>query len=169
QIAVIFYDHIITFTEEVQLIWSRRLTGASWVFLANRLLLLVYGVALLVQDVLSYIHSDDTEAHAASLAVFSTLRAYAISGRNILITSSVLSFGLAPVCMNIVTIFRVQLTTFVSVYCLAGASAILSDSIVIGTTWHSTYLIRKQAREARVQAPLVMLILRDGTTLYSLY
>ena len=36
QTALVIYDHILTFTEEIRKIWSRRFTLASIIFLSNR-------------------------------------------------------------------------------------------------------------------------------------
>ena len=36
QPALVIYDHILTFTEEIRKIWSRRVTLASIIFLSNR-------------------------------------------------------------------------------------------------------------------------------------
>ena len=36
QPALVIYDHILTFTEEIRKIWSRRFTLASIIFLSNR-------------------------------------------------------------------------------------------------------------------------------------
>lgn len=49
--AVIFYDHIITMADEIDYIWHRKhkFNGASYIFLANRLAALVYGIGLLAQ------------------------------------------------------------------------------------------------------------------------
>lgn len=48
---MIFYDHIITTADEIDYIWrgKHRFNGASYIFLANRLAALVYGVGLLAQ------------------------------------------------------------------------------------------------------------------------
>ncbi|KZT05724.1 uncharacterized protein LAESUDRAFT_212465 [Laetiporus sulphureus 93-53] len=39
--ALIFFDHVITFGQEVQLFWGEQ-TSSAWLFFANRILALVY-------------------------------------------------------------------------------------------------------------------------------
>lgn len=48
---MIFYDHIITLADEMDYIWYAKhgFNGASYIFLANRLAAMVYGVGLLAQ------------------------------------------------------------------------------------------------------------------------
>ena len=40
--AWIVYEYILTFTQEVELLWRRKFTGATLLFLVNRYLLLAY-------------------------------------------------------------------------------------------------------------------------------
>ena len=47
--ALIFYDHIITLPAVLRLFLEKRKSGVSVFLLVNRALLLVYGVALIVQ------------------------------------------------------------------------------------------------------------------------
>jgi hypothetical protein len=47
-IAVIYYDHILTFSEEMHLMWSRPFTRGSWVFLLNRYVAFVGYIAVTV-------------------------------------------------------------------------------------------------------------------------
>ena len=44
-----FYEHIITFGEEVRCVWGRRVSGASVLFLLNRYAILVVSLASIVQ------------------------------------------------------------------------------------------------------------------------
>jgi hypothetical protein len=47
-IAIIYYDHILTFSEEMHLMWSRPFTRGSWVFLLNRYVAFVGYIAVTV-------------------------------------------------------------------------------------------------------------------------
>ncbi|KZT65723.1 hypothetical protein DAEQUDRAFT_800600 [Daedalea quercina L-15889] len=195
--TITFYDHVITVPRETQLMLSKRMAGASVFLLVNRLMLLAYGLALFVQ----MFHWDTSRGCAFALlffyvtnvisfavvAVFSALRAYAISRFNVKIASVVLLLGLAPVAINIYTTIEasyayVTMLGSVPACCqtphfnvdtahllhyVAGIAAILADVVVIGTTWYSTYLVRKQARQANISTPLTTLILRDGTLYFS--
>ncbi|KAH9840570.1 uncharacterized protein C8Q71DRAFT_740072, partial [Rhodofomes roseus] len=193
--TLIFYDHIVNIEEETQFIWRRKFNGASWTLLANRILLFVYAMSLLVQvfDWDTYLGCAATLflfyasnlALCVVVAVFSALRAYAISSRNVFVALSVFSFGVAPILINMYTIIessdvfvgwignapmcyqnsRYSVGTAQLLYSLAGSSAIFSDMIVIGATWSRTYAA---SRQARVHAPLMDLVFRDGTTYFFL-
>lgn len=47
--ALIFYDHLLTIIDEVRFVWRRQMSLAPWIFIANRVLLLVYATSFLVQ------------------------------------------------------------------------------------------------------------------------
>lgn len=47
--ALIFYEHLMTLSQEVRLVWGHKLTGATVIFFLNRYLLLAFGVATLLQ------------------------------------------------------------------------------------------------------------------------
>ncbi|KAI0728325.1 hypothetical protein C8Q72DRAFT_795330 [Fomitopsis betulina] len=191
--TVIFYDHIITTADEIDYIWrgKHRFNGASYIFLANRLAALVYGVGLLAQ-----IFNWDTKLgciivslvfYASNIVlylvatVFSALRAYAISGEVSLVAGLVFALGLGPVCINTYEVIasssffviwtgnipvcaqasRYNVKVAQTLYCVSGALAILSDMIVIAVTWYRTHTFGKQARHNRT--PFMRMILRDGT------
>lgn len=48
-IAFLLYDFVITFGREVKLFWTRRFSGASFLFFANRYISLTFNVLSLVQ------------------------------------------------------------------------------------------------------------------------
>jgi hypothetical protein len=46
--ALLFYDHVITFADEVRLVWLRMSCKGSWLFLANRYLAFFTFIAIAV-------------------------------------------------------------------------------------------------------------------------
>ncbi len=42
--AVVFYEYVISFDDEVRLVWRRKITGASVIFFLNRYLLVLQSV-----------------------------------------------------------------------------------------------------------------------------
>ena len=48
--AVLVYEYIITFDQERLAIWKRKYTFATWLFVANRYLAILYGIMLLLSD-----------------------------------------------------------------------------------------------------------------------
>ena len=51
--VLFFYECVITFTDEVNLFWSQKLTGASALFFANRWAIIVYGAYTLITGFMS--------------------------------------------------------------------------------------------------------------------
>ena len=47
-VALIFYEHMLTFGDEVEMFWKRKFTGATAMFLLNRYLILISYVLELV-------------------------------------------------------------------------------------------------------------------------
>ena len=47
--GVFIYDYVLTFVQEVQLIWHRRITGATVLFVLNRYAILAASLASIVQ------------------------------------------------------------------------------------------------------------------------
>ncbi|KAI0640732.1 hypothetical protein C8Q79DRAFT_920930, partial [Trametes meyenii] len=120
--ALVLYDFLITFGEEVRLFWGRKFTGASLLFFINRYW------TLLANDIfmpLSFARvSDNVRSHAlpstcdaltkASLAVevfqyvpwagkpFSGLRVLALSGMNWPLSVITFLLAMGPVGVNLV-------------------------------------------------------------------
>ncbi|KAI0926343.1 hypothetical protein AcV5_008833 [Taiwanofungus camphoratus] len=92
--AFVIYEHVTTFSQEVDLIWSRKRTGATIIFILNRceatsLLLPVFQELLFVV-----------------WAGFSALRIYAIGGKDWKLALVAFALALAPVCTNLVSDIR---------------------------------------------------------------
>ncbi|KZT08828.1 uncharacterized protein LAESUDRAFT_602900, partial [Laetiporus sulphureus 93-53] len=49
--ALIFYEHIVTFPEEVHVIWGGRLTTVTVIFALNRYLLMVQGISFALDPI----------------------------------------------------------------------------------------------------------------------
>jgi len=48
--VLIFYEHVVTFSQEVQSFWTNKISGATIIFLLNRYTLVVFGIVLLLQN-----------------------------------------------------------------------------------------------------------------------
>lgn len=48
--AIFVYDWLLTFSAEIRLIWSRKITGAKILFLANRYIFMAFVVSTIVDD-----------------------------------------------------------------------------------------------------------------------
>ncbi|KAI0942292.1 hypothetical protein AcW1_002958 [Taiwanofungus camphoratus] len=42
--ALVFYEHLTTFSQEIHLVWNHKITGAAITLLVNRYLVLIYGI-----------------------------------------------------------------------------------------------------------------------------
>ncbi|KAI9063139.1 hypothetical protein FKP32DRAFT_1572420 [Trametes sanguinea] len=199
--ALIFYEYIITIDREIALIWNRKLTGATILFILNRYLaLLKYPIYIVgLQSV-----SDEVWALAVwavnILAMllellpyfvwlsFSTLRVYAISRQNWRLALLVAVPGCMPLASNIYLYTQGSTANYpLPIGCVwldtipvnidnrcashrrhwlliaTRTSAILTDVLVLITTWWQTYSLRRLAVQANMQVSLATLLVRDGT------
>ena len=49
-VAVLLFEYLVTFDQEILAIWKRKYTFATWLFVANRYLVILYGIMLLLAD-----------------------------------------------------------------------------------------------------------------------
>ncbi|KAI9060780.1 hypothetical protein FKP32DRAFT_1595102 [Trametes sanguinea] len=113
-------------------------------------------------------------------AVFSCLRVYALTGRNMVLSGLTLFFGLMPFVLNMATIYAGHVvnelmpvgctdeytlpdTVTIALTFLSRGSLILSDLIVIAVTWWSTYKISRLARSITGKLTLNQVMLENGT------
>ncbi|THG95252.1 hypothetical protein EW026_g6367 [Hermanssonia centrifuga] len=114
--ALVAYEHIITLEQERTMIWHRKWTLATWLFMINRYLLIgktiwdvvPYTSSLLNSGVVGYSCApaqvmDDILAILQNIvfAVFSALRVFALWDRNIPMTLLVLALNVVPVAVDI--------------------------------------------------------------------
>ncbi|PCH34587.1 hypothetical protein WOLCODRAFT_78533, partial [Wolfiporia cocos MD-104 SS10] len=105
-----FYEYILTLDQEVNVIWVSRTTAVSVIFYAHRYLSLLYGVALLVQvPETTPCFSSTTFFYIINIllfavtAIFSSLRAFAISGHKWQVAAVSFLLGLVPAGVNLVS------------------------------------------------------------------
>ncbi|KAH9850484.1 hypothetical protein C2E23DRAFT_887375 [Lenzites betulinus] len=192
--AVIFHEYALTFESEVRLIWRRKITGASIIFFLNRYIMLFQNAITIASywpwsnpDVFAY---RDLILNVLPYLVwnaFSTLRVYALSGRDWRIAALVAFIMLSPFVSNVynlpaqkpdnmpqpygcsvdnaLTVAVHSKLTLIRCTVVLGSRVplIVGDSIVLAVTWWKTYKIKKEAELAHVQTSLVDLLLRDGT------
>lgn len=191
--ALVLYEHAITFSQEVDLIWTRKKTGATVLYIMNRCCTIGLALAMIL---LLPNWSTSTSCEAVNLllpifqlalaivwAAFSATRVYAIGGRAWQLAIVTFALGLVPVGLNLFSDIRYVYTTAyipsfgtvcnniplfststnVILLCVARASLITSDLIVLTVTWVKTYRIKQEAVEANMKTTTVTLLLRDGT------
>ncbi|KAJ3534343.1 hypothetical protein NM688_g7151 [Phlebia brevispora] len=137
------------------LMWRRKWTGATWVFIANRCTSVIIPVLVGIC----------TRAPTVVAAVFSALRVFALSNRSYFLCILILSIGLVPVITNIYNI----LTTawmYSDENCLGNSklsastigielatrlSTVIVDVLVVAITWMKTYQQVRQAASLGIQ------------------
>ncbi|KAJ3525356.1 hypothetical protein NM688_g8412 [Phlebia brevispora] len=142
--TIVCYDFIATSQYEYELVWHRKWTGATWLFLANRCSNFSSMCFLIALTILPGI----------TVAVFSALRVFALLDRAYITASLTLILGLAGVVLNfalratISTCYHRQLcfTTLASTWC-----AIAADIIAIAITWIKTYRLVREASSVDVR------------------
>ncbi|KAI0325604.1 hypothetical protein GY45DRAFT_1260579 [Cubamyces sp. BRFM 1775] len=181
QSALIFHEYLITLDSEFRLIWGRRATGANVLFFLNRYIMVFYIVVVLA----SYPAVTD-RVRLRWMAVildiipyfiwnaFSTMRVYAISGRDWRIASVVCFLMIGPIIGNVYNIpfekpdnmpppYNCQFDNSLTIRVHSIIPLIAADTIVLIVTWWKTYRLKKAADEAHIKMSIVDLLLRDGT------
>ncbi|KAH9896095.1 hypothetical protein C8Q73DRAFT_745200 [Cubamyces lactineus] len=179
--ALIFYEYAITFNNEVRLIWRRRITAASVLYFLNRYIMILDNIVTLISfpamcSALAWIDVVLNLLPYFIWNVFSTMRVYAVSGRDWRIAVLVCVLMLGPIISNIYNIpfeFPVNMPppyncSFDNTISLATHNIVplmTADAVIIAVTWWKTYRFKKSADDARVATSLVDLLLRDGSTM----
>jgi len=190
--SVIIFDYVLTVSQETSVVWGRKWTAATILFIANRVLAVVFAASLIIQPITS-IYATSCQAITifnlvaelsltAVWAVFNAIRTYAVGRRARVAASTVFLISSILVATNIyfICVISAGVQTFGDVdICWVGlspsahdstaleilgrSSQILADILVIAVTWWTTYRVKLAARSAGVATPLVTLLLRDGT------
>ncbi|EIW58126.1 uncharacterized protein TRAVEDRAFT_148174, partial [Trametes versicolor FP-101664 SS1] len=188
--ALLAYEFLITFDQEVEMFWVRKMTGASVLFLSNRYLLLLGYILVMCE----YIPMSDTSCaqmvKAQSVihflqylpwAAFSGLRAFALNGQSWPLPTLIFLLSLMPMGVNFAQysfgltgshdptfgcLVEVNLTVpqAKTVTILSRVPLIVADILVIAVTWF-TMRRRVLRDEPGFRSPLTLstILLRDGT------
>ncbi|OSX61842.1 hypothetical protein POSPLADRAFT_1145460, partial [Postia placenta MAD-698-R-SB12] len=151
------YDWLLNFDREWQVVWTRKLTGASILYILNRYVGII-GQALSIACRFAHLPCTVCGMYSSSIAAFSSLRVYGICGRQWKIPLLVIIFGMVPAISNLVSTYVHRLMTIFQ--CTA-------DALTLGATWCSTYRTRKLARAVNIKPTISQLLLRDGEHCYS--
>ncbi|OSD02256.1 hypothetical protein PYCCODRAFT_1425384 [Trametes coccinea BRFM310] len=185
--SLIFHEYLITFDSEVRLIWRRKITGATILFFLNRYIMILQNAITLV----TYFPVSNLTCVALGWMdivlnllpyfiwnAFSTLRVYALSGRDLRVAALVCLLMVGPIAANAYNIplqkpdnmpppFNCEVDNAVTLATHNKLTSIAGDAIVIGVTWWKTYRLKKAADAARIKTSIVNLLLRDGTIYFA--
>ncbi|KAI0092091.1 hypothetical protein BDY19DRAFT_1046209 [Irpex rosettiformis] len=171
--TLIIYEHLITLGEEVRVIWCRKFTGATLLFLVNRYLTLLIAVLVLA----SLVFVDES--------YFPTLRTYAIADRNRLLwTIPVFILTLVPIPIDIfywtisIDFYRrkpllcIRLVHIASKDLALVSELVSRGSLVFANLLMLTLVLRRtlylyfQSRLSRITTPLLKTLLQDGAIFF---
>lgn len=187
--VVIFYDFLLTLSQEVNLIWSTKPQGAALVFLCNRYVAFIWSIfnvlvvfswsSLTSCEVIDIADEALLLTLYVSWAVFSSLRVYATSGRRWGWTILTGALALVPFAVdltmyagstyNIISLpvlgdqcnmnFSMPFPTISKVSILSRACLIASDVIVLAVIMYNT---RQMVVFGQTRSSTAALLRRDG-------
>ncbi|KAI9062446.1 hypothetical protein FKP32DRAFT_1593603 [Trametes sanguinea] len=190
--ALLAYEYVITLDREVHLVWGRKLTGATVLFVLNRYWLFfeyitqtitVYPLSEAVMhctsscNVVTYCTIIGNAGPPLIWAAFSTLRGYALSGRKWWTAPLIFICYLPHFILNCVWYasmkpelnpppFNCGYSSSLSEETWINRTClILGDLIVLAITWRSTFGITRAANAVRMRTSLTNALLKDGMCL----
>ncbi|KAI0084420.1 hypothetical protein BDY19DRAFT_971922 [Irpex rosettiformis] len=160
------FDSLITFFQEIDVIWGRKWTLMTWLHESCKAVRYIFDIF----DITQYF----------CLALFSALRAYSLldGGLKIIVTGVVFLLNIVPAATNL--FYYVTSTVMLdSELCSiasktskgadigfslgARISAIIGDTLVLLITWSKTARSYREARKLEISSPLITLLFRNGT------
>jgi len=193
-ITFLYYDHLITFPEEIRKIWKHRLSFLNILFIINRyttcfgyipIVYFTFHSSTATTTCAAYIHYPSVLSIITQtiITIIVTLRCYALYNRNRRILISVSVLGLA-----VLASFVWATTTFLGIdesfgglyrtcvpslrdgdkspYKVAWLLSIIFDSSVFGLTLYRTIQIMRVHRFPGTYGSLANLIMRDGSVYF---
>ncbi|KAI0086736.1 hypothetical protein BDY19DRAFT_995489 [Irpex rosettiformis] len=186
------YGTCIAFSQEVEVIWRRKWSAMTWLYAFARysevLLCIIVFIPARSWEASQYMVTTLAVVQYFCLALFSSLRVYALLDDKIFVTGVVFFLNLVPVATNLffcvtsaivmdsevcesvptvsesVNLRRKYNNLLCDLVSLATRfSVIIGDVLVLLVTWSKTAKSYREARQLRVKAPLATLLFRDGT------
>ncbi|KAH9895718.1 hypothetical protein C8Q73DRAFT_789525 [Cubamyces lactineus] len=177
--VMVFYEYFVTFGDEVDLFWRRKISSASVIFFLNRYLTLLGYVldsgTFHAQTDIGFASTGFYLLRYFPQAAFSSLRAYALCEYNRWIAGVVFLLLTGPVAVNASTLRWTHIRNLPApIGCTSSAdispslakNAIGADFLVVMVTWWKTRKSMKLYREANIKASYASLMLRDGTVYF---
>ncbi|KAH9907696.1 uncharacterized protein B0H18DRAFT_898008, partial [Fomitopsis serialis] len=153
--ALYFYERVLTFGQEVDLIWRRERIGIAvptfYVTLhAAMALFLLLNIAPPNALIVMCLTCSDLAS-----SVISAVRIYAINGKRYAVPLTIMALSFVPIAVNIVCIpFAGEIATRISL--------VAADALVLLSTWRITGGVRKLAQGVDIKLSITVLLLRDG-------
>ncbi|EED81632.1 predicted protein [Postia placenta Mad-698-R] len=177
--SLFVYDSIISFNREWQAVWSRKIMGATAIYLALRYVTLVNVIASVVNYIITSCTSCGTYI---AQAAFASIRVYAIDGRRWTKAVIVMMLGIVPVAINIYGTSQ-TIVTYAAQFCINKLSIstskynilllvsriciLVSNLLVVISTWQATCASRA-VTALNSRGSLTAVLFRDGTVHFAL-
>ncbi|KAI9062447.1 hypothetical protein FKP32DRAFT_1677387 [Trametes sanguinea] len=174
--VLLAFEYVITLDREVRLVWGRKTTGATVLFVLNRYWLFFEYITQVITmfpitvprfehtlllattcNVIGYMVIVGNAGPPLIWAAFSTLRGYALSGRKWWIAPLIFVFYVPHFILNCLYYAKLKPELAPPPF-----NCLLSSSIG-EQTWIDTFAITKAASVARMRMSLTNAILKDGT------
>ncbi|KLO19704.1 hypothetical protein SCHPADRAFT_992649 [Schizopora paradoxa] len=191
-VVILCYDHIITFGQEVQLIWKQKFTFTTLLFILNRYFTeLAYVPTVLflfnspggMQVCSSFAHYPGSVGvfSQAVISAFLVMRSYALLRRQLwvlLVTIPLLIVSVGVTAWAIVQVETANIVFGEQMSCVPVKMLSLNpfraswlvhtlfDTIVFAITVWKTYQWQRQQYQLGIRSRIVELILRDGSLYY---
>ncbi|EPS95404.1 hypothetical protein FOMPIDRAFT_117293 [Fomitopsis schrenkii] len=188
--ALYFYERLLTFDREVDLVWRHASKGllmpalhASMHICMTLYLLLQFAPSSMPCKSQYIVIVTQFSCVCALYLIWggiSALRIYAINGRRIWAAALIMTLSLVPVATNVTVLVVMHWVVLpppdgCEVYTImteklmetaTRASVIAADALVLIATWRNTYGVSKLANGLHMKSSITSLLLRDGTTYF---
>lgn len=190
--GLLLFDCLISLGQEVHVVWGRKLTGASILYLLLRYSAVLNAIVVIVALSNSACQKGqyDFQMVQAALCLVMTIaqttlsafHVYAIQGGRWEVALLVMTIGLVPVATNIWGLYE-QKPTIVFGFCttywsaaihidtffiITRSATLAANALVLLATWKATYGIKRLAERAKVKVSISTLLFRDGTIQFTL-
>ncbi|EKM56312.1 uncharacterized protein PHACADRAFT_92217, partial [Phanerochaete carnosa HHB-10118-sp] len=173
--GLVVYEYIITFNQEVAVIWRRKFSLASVLLITTRWIMVlgpILNTTPSAQTWCDILTVKLQEIELVSCVVFSALRVYALWRGSRMkyvfqVLAVVLMLGLVPIGTNISALLKFALTVIIMYMCCAvlwftRCSLIAADIIVLVLTWIKSFEHFKEMRRLKLKLSISAVLLRDG-------
>ncbi|OCH84393.1 hypothetical protein OBBRIDRAFT_891812 [Obba rivulosa] len=190
--VLIFHEYLATFTMEVEVIWTRKLSNLTTVlFLINRYnsllqaLISATSLNIVIRSnmgcrVWAAVVNGPEFVFFATWALFCALRVYSLNTRKLLYASVVLGVGLVPLGINLYPVIKQVATSSLfegscvlnwvppllwdDMFTVASrGSVLICDVMVLYSTLSNTWSLRTARDSTQVKSSLVTLMVWNGT------
>ncbi|KAF9806033.1 hypothetical protein IEO21_08839 [Rhodonia placenta] len=195
KLGLFVYDSIVSFDMEWRAVWSRKITGATALYVALRYVTLLNVIMIVIYSSVPsceghsyclrhifrpsmyvYLHFLVQQSNPMWLIAFASIRVYAIDSRRWMRAAIVMMLGLMPVVINIYGASKTVMT-HTAEGCFLGYSystfrshiicVLISNLLVVISTWQATRTSRA-VTSGNSRGSLTTMLFRHGTVHFAL-